>query len=102
MDDRKSHRRQSKPEPGAQVVSLDIWDGASHLTHVAGVALHEDGSFDIRMKEYLNSRGAMRLEMKGEGLQASGWLNVEYELSADDRERSLARASTRVLGVTSI
>jgi len=88
---------QVTPVDKAQTVTLDIWDGSLHLVRIDDVSLLEDGTFGVRMREYLNSQRAMRLEMTGVDLHASGWLNVEYELSANDHERSLTRASTRVL-----
>ncbi|WP_163066175.1 hypothetical protein, partial [Acinetobacter baumannii] len=52
--------------------------------------------FSVRMKDYFERNRALRLKLAGEDLLASGWLNIEFELSADEQERNLIRAANRM------
>ena len=87
---------QVRPAPGEMPVTLSIWEGATCLAQMSGVTLKENGSFSVRMKDYFECNRALRLELAGEDLLASGWLNIEFELSADERERNLIRAANRM------
>lgn len=86
-----------QPANGAQVVRFEIWDGDTCHAEIEDVALRDDGTFSIKMKELFNARGALRLQLIGNDLSAVGWINVEFELSADETQRTLAKASTRML-----
>ncbi|MDO3523966.1 hypothetical protein [Ralstonia pseudosolanacearum] len=86
-----------KPVGEAQTVALELWSGTNLLWAEEGVQLEVDGTFNVRMGQYFDAQLGLRLEMTGPTIAARGWVNVEYELSANEQERSLTRASTRLM-----
>ncbi|WP_455279044.1 hypothetical protein [Cupriavidus necator] len=86
---------QVTPADVDQFVTLEVWDGAARLIVLDEVAL-EGGAFKVKMRNPIDAKGALRLEMRGAQLHASGWINVEIELAADDTQRLLAKASARL------
>jgi len=85
-----------KPVSEAQTVALQLWAGTTQLW-AEDAQLEADGTFSVQMREYFDAKLGLRLEMTGPTIVARGWVNVEYELSANEQERSLTRASTRLL-----
>ncbi len=86
-----------KPVGEAQAVALQLWSGTNLLWSEEAVQLETDGTFNVRMSQYFDAQLGLRLEMTGPTITARGWVNVEYELSANEQERSLTRASTRLM-----
>ncbi|MFS2106130.1 hypothetical protein [Ralstonia sp. Ralssp135] len=86
-----------KPAGQAQAVTLQLWAGTNLLWAEEGVQLAADGTFNTRMSQYFDASLGLRLELTGPTIEARGWVNVEYELSANEQERTLTRASTRLL-----
>ena len=80
-----------------QLVDLEVWEGDLCHATLAGVALLENGEFSVKMSEMFNASGALRLVLTGDTIHAVGWINVELELEADDTQRVLAKASSRML-----
>ncbi|MGF6379827.1 hypothetical protein OKW31_002740 [Paraburkholderia atlantica] len=84
------------PAPGAMNVALTIWEGEACLKTIPAVRLTEQGAFDVLVPDDLENTRALRLVLTGEDVTASGWLNVELQLTANDAERKLLRAANRM------
>ncbi|MFL9977346.1 phospholipase D-like domain-containing protein [Paraburkholderia graminis] len=84
------------PAPGAMNVALAIWEGEACLKTIPAVWLTEEGAFDVLVHDDLENTRALRLVLTGEEMTASGWLNVELQLTANDAERKLLRAANRM------
>lgn len=87
---------QVTPADVDQFVTLEVWDGELRLLVLNEVAL-EGGAFKVKVRNPIDAKGALCLKMHGEQLHASGWINVEVELAADETQRLLAKASARLL-----
>ncbi|AUT67043.1 hypothetical protein [Paraburkholderia hospita] len=84
------------PTPGAMQVKLAIWEGDKCLTTMPNVELTEDGAFDVLVTDDFEYTRALRVVLSGEDTTATGWLNVELQLTATDAERKLLRAANRM------
>lgn len=84
------------PAPGSMTVSLAIWEGETCLKTIANVQLTEEGAFDVLVPDDIENTRALRLVLTGDDMTASGWLNVELQLTATDAERKLLRAANRM------
>lgn len=79
-----------------QSVMLRVIDGDEIVVEVDDIAL-ERGGFVVEMCPPAKTRGALRLTLTGQALEATGWINLELDLTADDEQRNLAKASSRVM-----
>ncbi|WP_429314930.1 hypothetical protein [Paraburkholderia sp. GAS448] len=84
------------PAPGEMQVTLAIWEAEQCLKTVPNVRLAGRGAFDVRVTDDLESTRALRVVLTGGEFSASGWLNVELQLTATDAERKLLRAANRM------
>ncbi|WP_176081833.1 hypothetical protein [Paraburkholderia tropica] len=84
------------PAPGAIRVELSIWDGPRCLEVIPDFVLAENGAFRVRMKDYFETERALRLVLRADGIEAATWLNLDFELTADESERALFRAANRM------
>lgn len=85
-----------EPAADTKVVTLSVWDGDELAAQVDEVRL-ENGRFSVNMGQPVKARGALRLIIEGHDLRAEGWINVELDLTGDEDQRSLAKASSRVM-----
>lgn len=84
------------PAPGEMRVILEVWDGEARLKRVPDVIVDENGEFIARMADDVEYEHGLRVTLIGENFRATGWLNVEAQLSASDAERRLLRAARRM------
>jgi len=85
-----------KPAQGEMKVELSVWEGAKCLETIRSVPLDAQGAFNVRMKDYFDTERALRLVLRGDGIEASTWINIEFALTADESERKLIRAANRM------
>lgn len=85
-----------EPIGDIELVMLSVWDGDECTAQVDEVQL-ENGRFSANMGQPANARGALRLIVEGPDLHAEGWINVELDLTGNEDQRNLAKASSRVM-----
>ncbi len=87
---------QTEPAGDTDRVALTVRDGDAIVARVSEVPLQK-GRFAAAMGQPVNARGALRLIVEGLNLHAEGWINVELDLTGDENQRNLAKASSRVM-----
>lgn len=80
----------------AQMALAEIWEGDALILSIPDVELLE-GVFSIKLRNQYGAQGGLRLVIIAPTWKATGWINVEVELAADETQRALVNASARLL-----
>lgn len=80
----------------AQMALAEIWERGTLIASIPDVELLE-GAFSIKLRHQYGAQGGLRLVIIAPTWKATGWINVEVELSADETQRALVNASARLL-----
>lgn len=87
------------PSVQDQLVSLRVMNGDICEQEILNVPLRS-GEFNVQLHSDLQATNALQLLLQGDHVTATGWINVEANLTGDEAQKRLARAAARLANGT--